>query len=149
MKKHIWVCVIAAVILLLALTGFLLTRFLNLYRNDAETESGADAQNVLSYARENWGSYHMVYDPELTLLTLTKQTSTSYDSACRFGGEVYTDALAPESFLPEVRLIAADVAATCDVPGLEVLLQYTAESDEVIFSVHSDGTIFHCWDSTS
>lgn len=142
MKKRLIACILIVLALLIAVGIFLTVRFLRLYREQNATEPPA-ALTVSEYA----SAYLSAYDAQYTdgTLTLTKQTALTYEDACRHGADIYEGDLAPETYLPQVRSILADVASKCDVSGLTVVLQYESSDGEVIFTVCSDGTVQTCW----
>lgn len=109
------------------------------------TELPVDAA---AYASAHWPRYEVSYDPAAQVLSLTQKAEISYANACAFGGNVYTQELAPESFLTEVRAIAADVATNCKIPALTVSLSYLSTDGIPIFTVCSDGSVSSCWEGS-
>lgn len=142
MKKRLIACILIVLALLIAVGIFLTVRFLRLYQEQNATEPPA-VLSVSEYA----AAYLSAYDAQYAdgTLTLTKQTALTYEDACRHGADIYEGDLAPETYLPQVLSILADVASKCGVSGLTVVLQYESSDGEVIFTVCSDGTVQTCW----
>ena len=149
MKKRLIAALLIVLALLIAVGVFLIVRFLSLYSDmqqdvATETEQSADIE---AYVKEHWTGYEPSYDPDSCVLTLSKDTAMTYDAACAYGGSVYKDELAPETFRTNVAYIAFDIAAHCDVPSLSVTLSYRSTDGKPIFTVGSDGEIWTCWDT--
>ncbi len=107
---------------------------------------GDEDHAVLSYAEENWAQFApFEYDESSQHLIISQQSVLSYDDACSYGENVYSDDLAPESYLPAVRMVRLEIAQACDTPDLSVSLQCLSTDGEEIFTVSSDGTINTCW----
>lgn len=148
LKKWLMACVLVVLALLIALGAFLAVRFFRLYQAQNATEPSA-GMSVEDYARDYLTAYGAQYDAVAGILTLTKQTSLSYDEACKHGASIYEGELAPDTYLPQVRSILLDVAAKCGISDLKIILQYESSDGEAIFTVSSDGTVDTCWDTAS
>lgn len=147
MRKWLIAALLIFLALLIAVGVFLIVRFLSLYgemQTDA-TEATAQSADIVSYAKEHWSAYDPAYDPATCILTLSKKTALTYDAACVYGGSVYADELAPETFQNDAASIALDVAAHCGVSSLSVTLCYLSEDGKPIFTVGSGGEIWTCW----
>ena len=149
MKKWLIAALLIFLAVLIALGVFLIVRFLSLYGSmqTDETEATAQSADIVAYAKEHWSDYDPVYDPAAGVLTLSKTTAMTYDAACAYGGSVYTDELAPETFQQNAASIAFDVAAHCGAPSLSVTLCYRCTDGQPIFTVSSGGEIWTCWET--
>lgn len=149
MKKWLIAALLVFLAVLIAVSVFLVVRFLDLYgatQQDAaeETQQSADIE---AYVNEHWPGYEAAYDPASNVLTLSRETALSYEAACAYGGSVYEGELAPETFQQDAASIALDVAAHCGIASLSVTLRYVSSDGSPIFTVSSGGEIRTCWDA--
>lgn len=128
MKKRLLLCLFLCAVLLLTACG-----------------SKQETPLVESYVQEHWAQY-APFSYDNGALTLTMHSTMRYDSACKLGGSVYEDELAPESYLDTVRIIALEISSACELTELIVTLQCLSADDQVIFSVCSDGSVDTCWE---
>lgn len=146
MKK--WMIAVIAVVLiaLVVISGYLLIHFIIL-SSSYNSNSGTDdtEQDIVGYAQENWPQFQASYDSDSRTLTLSKETQMSFENACAFGASVYSNELAPETYLNDVATIARDIETHCGCDGLTVTLCYLSTEGTPIFSVSSDGSIDVCW----
>ena len=149
MKKWLIGALLIFLAVLIALGVFLVSRFLSLYgetQTDA-TETAAQSEEIVAYTKEHWPEYEPVYDPASGVLTLSKETALTYEDACAYGGSVYKDELAPETFRTSAAYIAFDIAARCGAPDLSVTLSYRSADGKPIFTVGSGGEVWTCWET--
>lgn len=149
MKK--WILIAAILLILFLFVIFLIfgTRFFSLYASmDGEKDPAPPATLVENYVKTHWPQYESRYESSSQTLTLIRQTEMEISTAKQVGDKVYTDALAPETYLENVSAIAVDVISHCNCPELTVILMYTSVENECIFSVSSAGDIFTCWEDT-
>ena len=107
-----------------------------------EDTSLADVLNV----SENWPQFSDAeYDETAGTLRLTQESTMTYASAQKFGGEVYKDDLSLESYLDIVGVISYDVRSACGLQELTVTLEGVSSDGQTIYTVSSDGTITSCW----
>lgn len=141
MKKVLILFAVCFAALLIVLSVFLLIRFAAL----AQTEDSPAAQlpSVEDYARQNYPEFSCAFDG--ACLTLSSKTQMTYETACSVGASIYCDELAPETYLPQVRAIRADLISACEPERLLVRLVYLSSEGETIWSIDTDGTIFTCW----
>lgn len=149
MKKWLVAALLIFLALLIAVSVFLIVRFLSLYgemRQDATapTEQRADVE---AYVTAHWHGYDASYDAASCVLTLSKVTQLRYEEACAYGGSVYEGALAPETFQQNAASIALDVASHCAIPSLSVTLCYLSSDGKPIFTVSSGGSVWTCWET--
>lgn len=105
-----------------------------------------DDSPVVAYAKENWSQFApFVYQEESNHLTISQSSTLSYEDACLYGKNVYSEDLAPETYLPAVRMVRLEIGTACETPDLSVTLQCLSTDGEVIFSVSNDGEISTCW----
>ena len=110
----------------------------------AKDEPKASVQTVV---QENWPQFSEIdYDEAAGTLRLTQESAMSYASAQKFGGEVYKDDLALESYLDIVGVISYDVRSACGLQDLTVTLEGVSSDGQTIYTVCSDGTITSCWE---
>ncbi|MBQ3356747.1 MAG: hypothetical protein IJG45_06505 [Oscillospiraceae bacterium] len=150
MKKWLIAALLIFLALLIAVSVFLIVRFLSIYgdsQKTAETET-AQGADIEAYVTEQWPGYRAAYDRASGILTLSKDTPLSYDDACAYGGSVYEGELAPETFQRDVSSIALDVASHCGVSSLTATLCYLSTDEKPIFTVSSSGEIWTCWNTT-
>ena len=70
--------------------------------------------SVESVVQENWPQFSDAeYDETAGTLRLTQESTMTYASAQKFGGEVYKDDLSLESYLDIVGVISYDVRSAC------------------------------------
>ena len=98
--------------------------------------------SVESVVQENWPQFSDAeYDETAGTLRLTQESTMTYASAQKFGGEVYKDDLSLES----VGVISYDVRSACGLQELTVTLEGVSSDGQTIYTVSSDGTITSCW----
>ncbi|MDR0890090.1 MAG: hypothetical protein LBM28_05560 [Oscillospiraceae bacterium] len=113
----------------------------------AQVETQAPNVDVTSYMQQVWQKYEdYTYDEGKNTLTLREYSTMSYESACAFGQNIYTDELALETYVDSVQVVADDLAATCNLPGVCVVLECISTDGEVLFTVASGGSITACWE---
>lgn len=143
MKKALVLIAVSFAALLIVLSVFLLIRFAAL--TQAEDSPSAQLPSVEDYARQSYPEFSCSYDG--ACLTLSRKTQMSYETACSVGVSIYCDELAPETYLPQVRAIYADLISVCEPERLLVRLVYLSSEGEIIWSIDTDGTIFTCWET--
>ena len=80
--------------------------------------------SVESVVQENWPQFSDAeYDETAGTLRLTQESTMTYASAQKFGGEVYKDDLSLESYLDIVGVISYDVRSACGLQELTVTLE--------------------------
>ena len=80
--------------------------------------------SVESVVQENWPQFtDAEYDETAGTLRLTQESTMTYASAQKFGGEVYKDDLSLESYLDIVGVISYDVRSACGLQELTVTLE--------------------------
>lgn len=144
MKKWIIAAVSAVVLILIGLSAFLVVQLVGLAEGTAQETQSPDLPSVEAYAGEHWRDFQCSYDGKT--LVLAQKTDMTYENACAYGGNIYTEELAPETYLSQVYSIRADVLANCKTESLEVELSYLSTEGEPIFTVSSTGDIFTCWE---
>ena len=149
MKKFLIAALLIFLAMLIAVSVFLIVRFLSLYGEmqqdvTAETEQSSDIE---AYVKEHWSGYDAAYDPATHVLTLSRETQMRYDDACAYGGSVYEGELAPQTYQRDAANIALDVASHCGSPSLSVTLCYLSTDGKPIFTVSNDGTVWTCWET--
>ncbi|MBO2527923.1 MAG: hypothetical protein CW335_07115 [Clostridiales bacterium] len=147
MKKWPIAALLILLVVLIAVSAVLILRFVTLYssrQSDAPQEAEKSA-DIEAYVKENWSGYDCSFDSASQVLTLTQNTPMLYDDVCTYGGSVYSDDLAPESFQHDAASVAIDVASHCNAPSLSVTLCYLSSDNKPIFTVSSDGDIWTCW----
>lgn len=147
MKKWMIALIAIVLVLLLTLSVFLIVYIIKLAEStDTTAQTEVSYEDIETYAANHWPDYVCDYDSDTQILTLSHETTMSYDNACSYGGNVYTDELAPETYLNQVRSIAIDVISHCGNSSVNVILEYESSDGKPIFSVNSDGSIWTCWE---
>lgn len=129
MKKLLPFSALAVLLILVAVTAFVLIRFGSL----SSDETSADRPQIEVYASEKYPDYDCVYNEKNNTLTLTKTTEFSLASA----QSIYAD---NNTYPGMVKIIAADLLLSCDAEGLTVTLRYLSKDGEPMYQVSSDGT---------
>ncbi len=164
MKKWLIAALLIFFAILIAVTAFLLVRFLSLY-GEAQTDGAATGErgsaapsdasgnaeqgsDIVRYAKEHWSGYDdITFDPASGVLTLSKKTAMDFDAACAYGGSVYEGALAPETYRQTAQMIALDVGTQFQHSSLSVTLCYLSADGTPIFTVDSGGSVWTCWET--
>ena len=146
MKKWLILAVAIILVVLLTVGVFLCIRFVSIYRETQETETTAEQYSVEEYAALKLPEFAREYDRKTNTLTLSRVSALSYEDACSFGGNIYVDELAPETYLDQARSIDLDITAQCRSGALTVVLCYLSTDREPIFTVSSEGDIWTCWE---
>lgn len=143
MKKTLLILLpLLAILLIVAVAACVL--FVKLYPSgDNATTTSRDA-DFLSYVQEHWQLTDVQYADGT--LTVRKSFDITYGQACKLGGNIFTDDLAPESYLSLVATLAGDLETQFDNPPSLVLLRYCSSDGHTIFSVDSNGEISTCWE---
>lgn len=147
MKK--WMVAVIAIVLVafIALAIFMVVYIVSLAgSSDTTSQTETSFEDVEAYAEEHWPNYLCSYNKDDHTLTLSQDTTMSYENACSHGGSVYTDELAPETYLNQVRTIAIDLVTHCADSSVNVILEYVSTDGKPIFSVNSNGSIWTCWE---
>ncbi len=145
MKKWIYISLAIVLVLLIALSVFLLIRFFSLASEENSEKSDYDTGKIEAYAREHWPQYEAEFLEETLCLRLSKTASLSYEDACRIGGAVYSDSTAPETYLDAVAAIALSLRSEFG-SGIQVKLVFLSTDGQEIFTVSSRGDIVTCWE---
>lgn len=141
LKKTVLILILSLVVLLIALSVFLLVRFVALA--EKTDDASAPLPSVEAYARETYPEFSCRLDGDC--LTLSKSTQMAYDTACSVGASVFCDELAPETYLAQLHAIRADLLSSCEVDALTVRLAYLSSEGETIWSIDTSGSVFTCW----
>ena len=146
MKKSLIALVLVILALLIGLGVFLVVQFIGLTDSAEPEPVEQDAEAITEYVKEHWPDFDASYDPSEKILTLSQPTKLSYEAACDYGGNIYCDELAPESYLPQARSIAIDIMGNCGCSGVNVVLSYESTEGKPVFTVNSNGTVWVCWE---
>ena len=142
MKKMLLILLpLLAVLLIVAVSVFIL--ILNLQPHQGSEPTANNNTDLLSYVQERW----QLSDPQYEngTLTVRKTFDITYEQACKLGGNIFVEDLAPESYLSLVATLDADLNAQfADAPTL-VVLCYCSSDGQTVFSVNSKGEISTCW----
>ena len=144
MKKWLVAAILIVLTVLIAVSVFLVLRFYSIYSSldSSDPEPSTQQTDVEAYISPLWPAFTCEYSDGS--LTMAQTTTISYSGALSYGKEVYSDDLAPETYLSDAVAIAADVASHCGVSA-EVTFRFLSFDGEPIFTVCSDGTIWTCW----
>ena len=144
MKKWLVAAILIVLTVLIAVSIFLVLRFYSIYSSmeSSDTEAATLQTDVEAYIAPLWPAFTCEYSDGS--LTMTQTTTISYAGALSYGKEVYSDDLAPETYLSDAVAVAADVASHCGVSA-EVTFRFISSDEEPIFTVCSDGTVWTCW----
>ena len=144
MKKWLVAAILIVLAVLIAVSVFLVLRFYSIYSSldSSDPEPSTQQTDVEAYIAPLWPAFTCEYSDGS--LTMAQTTTISYSGALSYGKEVYSDDLAPETYLSDAVAIAADVASHCGVSA-EVTFRFLSSDGEPIFTVCSDGTIWTCW----
>lgn len=140
-KSLILTLFILALVLILVIAG-LCIYFFFLYEPAQDSTENPALLTVEEYAAQQWPDYAAEYSGGV--LTLMRSTDMTYAEACELAGDIYTDELAPETYVSVVQTIAIDIAASCGVSPT-VILRYSTTDGETVFAVSSTGAIETCW----
>ena len=92
--------------------------------------------SVESVVQENWPQFSDAeYDETAGTLRLTQESTMTYASAQKFGGEVYKDDLSLESYLDIVGVISYDVRSACGLKELKGLMDYRESGGTVLLGI--------------
>lgn len=146
MKKWLITAIVLFVVVLFALCVYLGVSLVSIHRQASGAEASSAVNSVEEYVAEHLQNYDADYAADTQTLTLYRVSTLTYEEACSFGGSVYADELAPETYLDQVYSISMDMIAQCQTEELTVVLCYTATDGEPIFTVSSAGEVWMCWD---
>ena len=146
MKKSMMILLILLLVLLLVGAAVGIYSFISVYgraRGQELDPATAVEREVEAFLVDQWN----FQQAELKGKTLTavRTMDLSYEDACLVGAAVFTDDLAPESYLSQAATILEDVENTFAMEGLTLVLRMESNDDKEIFSVDSEGTIQTCW----
>ena len=143
MRKILWILLpLLAVLLIIAVSAVAL--ILNLQPAQSSEPGENSNAELLSYVQKNW----QLGDAEYAggVLTVRKTFDLSYEQACKLGGNIFVDDLAPESYLSLVATLSADLSSQFSNAPALVVLRYCSNDGQTIFSVDSEGNISTCWE---
>lgn len=146
MKKSMMILLILLLVLLLAGSAFGIYSFISVYgraQGQALDPAAAGSREVEAFLIDQWNFQQA--ELEGKTLTAVRTMDLSYDDACLVGATVFTDDLAPESYLSQAATILEDVENTFAMEGLTLVLRMESNDEKVIFSVDSEGNIQTCW----
>lgn len=142
--------------ILVILTGLivsLLFVFIGLYKNSQDSGNSRDTSMVLDdpipYLKESWHFEDGEWDPDTNVVTAIKIYDISYEDAKKIGSRVFTDDLAPETYLSQALTIAADLSSRFSIEHVTVEISFRGNDGQEIFSVDSTGNIITCWNNQS
>ena len=144
MKKIIIPLVVLVLVLIIGVSAFLIIQFTGLTSSDTPTEQ--ESIQLEEYVQEHWPDFEAHYDAESKTLTLSQVTKLTYESACVNGSSIYSNELAPATYLPQARSIAIDLMGSCNTSGINVILSYESTDGMPIFTVNSNGETWACWE---
>ncbi len=149
MKKTTLILTLLVLFALIAVAVYFCIEFFVLYRDASETSNTVQttkaATDMEAFVQENWDVEDIDYDG--AYLTLYRSYPLSYEDACKLGGNIFTDDLSPESYLPFAATVAADVSSRFGPPIPIVVLSYLSDDGKIIFSADSQGSIYTCWNT--
>lgn len=143
MKKPLMILLpLLAILMVVAIAASIL--ILNYQPNSQSDPTTGVRTDLLSYVEERW----QLSDAEYAdgTLTVRKHFGITYEQACKLGGNIFADDLAPESYLSLVATLAADLDTQFETAPALVVLRYCSSDGKTIFSVDSNGEITLCWE---
>ncbi|MBR4308335.1 MAG: hypothetical protein IKT58_01935 [Oscillospiraceae bacterium] len=146
MKKTMIVLLGVAFLLLLVGSIFLIRSFIQIYgqsQGENNPTLSSEAGEIESFMAEKWDC--KAASLQGNTLFMVRPMGLTYEEACRVGGLVFVDDIAPESYLSLVATMQADVLTNFAIDDIRVILVYESTDGEEIFSVDSDGNIQTCW----
>ena len=153
MKKNHLLLFIGAVIILIGLVVGLLLLFLGIY-NKTQTpstshESVSTVSDPVEYLVDSWHFSDALWDRATNTVTAIRVYDLSYENGKKIGGQVFTDDLAPDTYLSQAATIAADLSSRFSMEDITVVISFRSHDGGELFSVDSIGNISTCWDSGS
>ena len=151
MKKNHLLILTGTVIVLIGLVVGLLFLFLGLYNKTqapaANHESGTLIADPVEYLVDSWHFDDGLWDSTTNTVTAIRVYDLSYDNGKKIGGQVFTDDLAPDTYLSQALTIAADLNSRYSMEDVTVVISFRSHDGGELFSVDSVGNISTCWDS--
>jgi hypothetical protein len=112
-------------------------------------DSTAFSQEPVDYVMDNWHFEDAQWNEDTHTLTAIKSFDLSYEEAQKIGGNIFTEDLSPESYLPQALTMAADLNSRLSITDVVVILDFRGRDDTTLFTVDSIGHIQTCWDNPS
>ena len=153
MKKKTILIMIGMLIVLVGLALCLLLTFLGLYGKSQGTtvapSSAADIGTPESYLIDSWQFHDCQWDKATNTVTAIRTFDLTFEEGKKVGAAVFTEDLAPESYLAQALTISADLDARFSTEDITVVISFRSSDDMELFSVSSDGSISTCWSTDS
>ncbi len=149
MKKKTLLITIGILVILIGLALCLLIAFLGLYGKTHSiidpSSTAASSDTPESYLINSWQFHDCQWDRDTNTITAIRTFDISYEDGKKVGGAVFTEDLAPESYLSQTLTIAADLDARFSTKGITVVISFRSNDGMELFSVDSNGNISTCW----
>lgn len=151
MNKKSLYFIIGTLVVLIGLTVCLVCAFLGLYKNSrnlAQGESeGTPASDIVQYLKDSWHFEDGEWNGKARTATAVRIYDLTYEEAQKIGARVFTEDLAPESYLAQALTISADLSSRFSVKDVTVVISFRGNDGKELFSVDSQGTVSVCWDT--
>lgn len=155
MKKKQLILLLGALLLLIGLVVCLLLLFLGLYGNSQisldspQSTTIVDTTDPVGYLKESWYFHDGHWDRGSNTVTAIRTFDLTYEEGQKVGAQVFTEDLAPETYLSQALTIAADLNSRFSMTDVTVVISFRSSDDMELFSVDSIGNISTCWGSGS
>ena len=151
-KKSLWITV-GILVALIGLVLCLLITFLGLYGKTRPTtglsSTVLNTDTPEAYLIDSWHFHDCRWDSATNTVTAIRTFDLTYEDGKKVGAAVFTEDLAPESYLAQALTIAADLDARFSTDDITVVISFRSSDDKELFSVDSNGNISTCWSTDS
>ncbi len=149
-KKHLFLT-LGILVTLIGIVLCLLFAFLGVYgkmQSNTEARDHATASDtIVSYLKDSWYFQDGQWDKPSNTVTAIRTYDLTYEEGKKVGAAVFTDDLAPESYLSQAITIAADLNSRFSTEDITVVISFRSSDGLELFSVDSIGNISTCWDT--
>ncbi len=136
-------------LILIGLVISLVFVFMGMYRSSQGSPGlqGTTASNgeIEQYVIDSWSFQDCLWDNQSNTLTAIRTFDLTYEEAQEIGARVFSDDLAPESYLSQVATIEADLRSRFSKEAMTVVLSFRGKDDKELFRVDSNGNISTSW----
>lgn len=150
MSSKKFLLILGIFLILTILIMVLLFVFMGLYNSSQNqaTTSASSVENIdpVSYIKESWQFTDAQWDRSTNTITAIRTYDLTREDAEKIGSRVFTEDLAPDSYLTEALTIAADLSSRFSMGDVKVVISFRGNDSQELFSVDSLGEITTCWE---
>lgn len=147
-KKHIFL-LFGIALILIGLAVSLVFVFLGLYHSSQESSDpvvgSSSPPELVQYVIDSWHFHDAEWDSSSGTLIAIRSYDLCLEDAQKVGAQVFTEDLAPESYLPQATTMKTDIQSRFSLEDIVVVISFRGNQNEELFRIDSEGNISTCW----